>query len=35
MTAPTYTARQNLESALDDMRLAIRAAKTANRLMLG
>ena len=27
MTAPTYTARQNLESALDDMRLAIRAAK--------
>lgn len=35
MTAPTYTARQNLESALDDMRLAIRAAKTANKLMLG
>lgn len=35
MSAPTYTARQNLESALDDMRLAIRAAKTANRLMLG
>lgn len=35
MTAPTYTARQNLESALDDMRLAIRAAKTANRMMLG
>lgn len=35
MTAPTYTARQNLESALDDIRLAIRAAKTANRLMLG
>ena len=35
MTAPTYTARQNLESALDDMRLAIRAATTANRLMLG
>lgn len=35
ITAPTYTARQNLESALDDMRLAIRAAKTANRLMLG
>ena len=35
MTAPTYAARQNLESALDDMRLAIRAAKTANRLMLG
>lgn len=27
MTAPTYTARQNLESALDDMRLAIRAVK--------
>ncbi|WP_417023865.1 Bro-N domain-containing protein [Bilophila wadsworthia] len=35
ITAPTYTARQNLKSALDDMRLAIRAAKTANRLMLG
>lgn len=35
MTAPTYTARQNLESALDDMRLAIHAAKTANRMMLG
>ena len=35
MSAPTYTARQNLESALDDMRLAIRAARTANRMMIG
>lgn len=34
MLAPAYTARQDLESALDDMRLAIRAARTANRLML-
>ncbi len=35
MTAPTYIARQNLESALDDMRLAIHAAKISNRMMPG
>ena len=35
MTASTYTARQGLEFMLGDMRLAICATRTANRMMLG
>ena len=35
LTAPRYNAMNLLNDALDEMRYAIRAAKTANRLMLG
>lgn len=35
LTAPRYNAMNLLDDALEDMRYAIRAARTANRLMLG
>lgn len=35
LTAPRYNAMNLLDDALEEMRYAIRAARTANRLMLG